>query len=318
MKRDIQLEKILSESMKDVNINLHESKDEKEKNTKSLILVAACRMYNETKDEFCKMMVVNTLRTVIENNTFKEVFTPVVGEALFFAYDQTGDEQYKRYICDLAEEMMSKERNKDRVFVGGDGSKETDLSDAYEQLVFYMNYETRFGGKEHYSDVVRQFEAVRNAKRCEECGLYNENSDLEVALYLAALIDTMEVTDQPVYEIFAGIKDIYKETFAGLRNNGKFNSKSEDFITEENMVAKLILIYALLKGCRMKAILSSKYEEELNAVAAKAFEMIKEQGKALFKGRNDYLAAAMMAYAESTKERSYQVYGRNKGGAIWS
>ncbi|MDO5403074.1 MAG: glycoside hydrolase family 88 protein [Eubacteriales bacterium] len=318
MKRDIQLEKILSESMKDVNINLHESKDENEKNIKSLLLAAASKMYNETKDDFCKMMVVNTLKTVIGNKTFDDVFTLAVGEALFFAYDQTADEQYKAYICSLAADMMDKTRNKDGVFTGGDGSKETDLSDAYEQLVFYMNYETRFGKKEHYSDVVKQFEAVRNAKRCEKCGLYNDNSNLEVALYLASLINAMEAADQPVYEIFAAVRDIYKETFAGLRDNGKYNIKSEEFITQDNMVEQLILIYALLKGCRMKAILSSKYEEDLNAAAARAFEIVKAQGRTIFKGRNDLLAAVMMAYAESTKERSYQVYGRNKGGAIWS
>ena len=318
MKRDIQLEKILSESIKDVTINLHESVDEKDKTVKSLLLSAACKMFRETKDDFYKMLVVNSLNTVLENKTLQNVFTPAVGEAIVFAYDQTGNELYKNSICELAGAIMAQARNNEGVLVGGDGTKETELSDAYNQLTFYMDYETRFGGKEHYNDVVKQYEAVRTAKRCAECGLYNKNSDLETALFMASMIDTMEVTDQPVYEVFAGVKNIYKEAFAAMRANGKYEIESEDFITEDNMVEKLILLYALLKGCRMKAILSSKYEAGLNAAADKVFDMIKSQGKAVFKGKNDLLAAVMMVYAEGTKERSYQVYGRNKGGAIWS
>lgn len=316
LKRDKELEKILAESIKDVTINLHESKNYEEQIEKSALLSASSKMYREVKDDFYKIFTVNSLSAIIENASFQEVLSYMAGEALFFAYDQTGDERYKNFICELAEKLLKKTRNSDGVFAGNDEAKETDLSDAYEKLPFYMNYETKFGGKEHYSDVVKQYQAVRAAKRCEKCGLYNNNSDLEVALYMASMIDTMEVTDQPVYEIFAGVKEIFKETFAALKEQGKLGTAEE--LKEDQLTAKLVLLYALLKGCRMKAILSEKYEEELNRMTEQAFSMLKAQGKAVFKNHHMLLAATMMAYAESIKERSYQVYGRNKGGAIWS
>lgn len=318
LKRDSQLEKILASSMKNININLHESKDQTDQNIKSALLSAATKMYKETKDEAYKTFVANTLNNIIENGNIRSVLSLMSGDALFFVYDTMEDERYKDIICELAHELMETPKNKEGVFVGGDGTRKAKLSDAYEQLQFYMNYETRFGGKEHYNDVVKQFKAIRDAQICEDTGLYSEESERDIALFLAALIDTMEVTDQPVYEIFAGLKEIYKEAFAGICNNGQFQTDNQDFVNRDNITERLILDYALMKGCRMKAILTSKYEREIDQLTKQVFDIVKEEGKDGFKNQYDMLAAAMMAYAECLKERSYQVYGRNKGGAIWS
>lgn len=38
--------------------------------------------------------------------------------------------------------------------------------------VFYMSYETRFGGKEHYNDIITQFQNVRKFLYDAKSGLY--------------------------------------------------------------------------------------------------------------------------------------------------
>ena len=83
------------------------------------------------------------------------------------------------------------------------GTFSTKLSDAYLTQPFYMNYETKFGGKEQYNDVIAQFNILQEkAYPSVENELGNATADLEMAAYAAAAVDTMEVMEQPLYEIF--------------------------------------------------------------------------------------------------------------------
>ena len=51
--------------------------------------------------------------------------------------------------------------------------------------VFYMDYETRFGGKEHYNDIINQFKNVRTYLYNEEKGLYYHAFDMSKEAFWA-------------------------------------------------------------------------------------------------------------------------------------
>ena len=187
----------------------------------------------------------------------------------------------------------------------------TKLSDAYLTQPFYMNYETKFGGKEQYNDVIAQFNILQEkAYPSVENELGNAAADLEMAAYAAAAVDTMEVMEQPLYEIFDRLRQILKQAVAAM------NTKSLDTFAKEAQEAGLFYAYAVLKGCRMKALITEKYEKAaldiLEAAEAKA------QEDDAFGADTAYTAVLVTAYAESLRNREYQDYGRTKGGALWS
>ena len=185
------------------------------------------------------------------------------------------------------------------------GTFSTKLSDAY------LNYETKFGGKEQYNDIIAQFNILQEkAYPSVENELGNAAADLEMAAYAAAAVDTMEVMEQPLYEIFDRLRQILKQAVAAM------NTKSLDTFAKEAREAGLFYAYAVLKGCRMKALITEKYEKAaldiLEAAEAKA------QEDDVFGADTAYTAVLVTAYAESLRNREYQDYGRTKGGALWS
>lgn len=125
------------------------------------------------------------------------------------------------------------------------GTFSTKLSDAYLTQPFYMNYETKLGGKEQYNDIIAQFNILQEkAYPSVENELGNATADLEMAAYAAAAVDTMEVMEQPLYEIFDRLRQILKQAVAAM------NTKSLDTFAKEAQEAGLFYAYAVLKGCR--------------------------------------------------------------------
>ena len=70
---------------------------------------------------------------------------------------------------------------------------------------------------------------------------------------------------------------------------------------------ELVFAYALLKGCRMKAVLTEKYEDAALAIYEK-YSDVSEKDAAEF----------ALCYSEAVRNRDYQDYGRNNGGRLWS
>ncbi len=178
---------------------------------------------------------------------------------------------------------------------------------AFKALSFYMNYETKDGGKEHYNDIIAQYNALY-ADCFEDVSKVAHDGDTKavraLALFAAGAVDTLEVMDQALYEIFARIREIYKAAVAAL---------NETIDSTDSEAVKLIYAYAVLKGCRMKLIQTEKY-------AAKAEEIF---GKATDKHVADKssvvnTAAYITAYSEYMRNRDYQDYGRSNGGVLWS
>lgn len=194
------------------------------------------------------------------------------------------------------------------------GTFSTKLSDAYLTQPFYMNYETKFGGKEQYNDIIAQFNILQEkAYPSVKNELGNAAADLEMAAYAAAAVDTMEVMEQPLYEIFDRLRQILKQAVSAM-NDKSLEAFAKE--TKEVQEAGLFYAYAVLKGCRMKALITEKYEKAaldiLEAAEAKA------QEDDVFGADTAYTAVLVTAYAESLRNREYQDYGRTKGGALWS
>ena len=136
----------------------------------------------------------------------------------------------------------------------------------------------------------------------------NERVKLKPLVYFAAaLVDTLELMDQALYEIWAKLREFYKETIKAILNSARFTlGKNKEY--------DLIFAYAIFKGCRMNLIHTEKYECE----AASLFDLVNEDLESLMDASANVKSAYILAATESIKNREYQDYGRLKGGVLWS
>lgn len=274
-------------------------------NQQGILLSSVEKLYHATEDEDYCQWVVKVLKQLVTKegniqNADHDLSDYLFGNALYFAVEQ---ENCKMAVQKLAENLTKQERFDATETCEGTFSRK--LGDTYKSQVFYMNYETKFGGKEHYNDIIAQYNIIRD-KAFENVNkaLGTEEADLEMAEYACAAIDTMEVMEQPLYEIYDRLKTLFKEAVHAM------NAASLKGFQEKESTAALLYSYAVLKGCRMKALQTEKYEKAALEILARAEERA-EQG-AVPDG------TLIMAYAESLRNREYQDYGRTKGGVLWS
>ena len=100
----------------------------------------------------------------------------------------------------------------------------------------------------------------------------------------------------------------------------KKGSCKEDFDFEDDFddfdeESELMFAYAVLKGCRMKALHTEKYEGIVLGVCDKvmAGEIFTDDDT-----DKNVVSKAALVYSETVRNREYQDYGRGKGGALWS
>ncbi|MDO5338535.1 MAG: hypothetical protein Q4E78_00290 [Eubacteriales bacterium] len=255
----------------------------------------------EHSDEY-KDVITEELDKVIKDNNISIGQNDLVN----FMYGNVCYSVGKNDIAvNIAKQTETQPRTESGYFTGAEGGK--CLCVAFKALSFYMNYETKDGGKEHYNDIIAQYNALY-ADCFEDVSKAAHDGDAKavraLALFAAGAVDTLEVMDQALYEIFARIREIYKAAVAAL---------NETIDSTDSEAVKLIYAYAVLKGCRMKLIQTEKY-------AAKAEEIF---GKATDKHVADKnsladTAAYITAYSEYMRNRDYQDYGRSNGGVLWS
>ncbi|MCR5216446.1 MAG: hypothetical protein K6C69_05875 [Lachnospiraceae bacterium] len=125
-------------------------------------------------------------------------------------------------------------------------------------LTFYTKYDTVIGGKGHYKQMLEAYESMDGKE-----GLY-------LPLYGVALIEGIASVDQAVYEYYDALKVLFKKT---LKTNLEAYEKNELDTSSKALVA-----YAILKACRMKVILSEKYEAIGNAMHQSVCESLEEKG----------------------------------------
>lgn len=158
---------------------------------------------------------------------------PSAQNLLYTAFTITGDDEYKNIITEL------------------------EKSDKNMGLVFDMNYETYFGGKEHYHDLTVKFAGLMSQKRDEK----------QEALLMLSLVDTIAAIAQPVYELYRSLVDMFRDELKKLVNAAW--QREEKVMTGVGAEAVALFVdsdandimsEALLKACELKVVLAEKYE----------------------------------------------------------
>ena len=268
---------------------------------KHFFLMPWAKLKQQHSDEY-KGIIAGELEKLIQDNTISMGENNLVNFMYGNACYSVGKNET---AVNIAKQTETQPRNEAGYFTDDSGNK--CLCTAFKALSFYMNYETKDGGKEHYNDIIAQYNALYNDCFEDVSKAAREGDSKAVkalAFFAAGAVDTLEVMDQALYEIFARIRDIFKQTISIL---------NETVDSADSEAIKLIYAYAVLKGCRMKLIQTEKY-------AAKAEDIF---GKATDKhvaDKSDITGTAsyVMAYSEYIRNREYQDYGRINGGVLWN
>lgn len=261
------------------------------------ILMGCQQLYMATSDEKYLKFILEYLKDFINDdgsiNNYEtgkfNIDSINAGKVLYFAYDNTGQEKYRKAIEFLQEQL----REHPRTQSGNFWHKliypnQIWLDGLYMAQPFYMEYETRFGNKEHYSDILNQFEKVRKYMYNSDKGLYYHAYDemkiqlwadkttglspnfwlRSIGWYVMALIDVIGNMSFEIFEIYKGLEIIFKEAIKGILNyqddkSGLFyqivdRSDVKDNYTETSGSA--MVAYAIMKACRMGVLSKEKYE----------------------------------------------------------
>jgi len=283
--------------------------------TGALRLYCACR--DGKADDFAadgradrlKAFVLDYLKRVIDTEgnitTFDESHYNIdninSGKVLFFAYDETGDERYKK----AAEYLMKRLDNHPRTDCGSFWHKEIYpyqiwLDGLYMAQPFYMEYETRFNKNNRYSDIVGQFKTVRERLFNDEKKLYYHGYDEKgvqpwcnpenncsrnfwlrsMGWYLMALIDSIEAMDITLFDFYRELQAIFHEAVDGILryiDTGKYmfyqvidraDAEGNYFETSGSSMVGC----AILKACRLGVLPAEKYRH----IGKRIFEGIVE------------------------------------------
>lgn len=175
---------------------------------------------------------------------------------LFFLHRVTKEDKY----CKAFESVMNLLRAYPRCECGNfvyRGEQPEEILDAlYRIQPFYMEYETVYGKKENYNDIIGQFENARKIMCGEE-----KRPVRSTAQYLAALVDTMDNMSIQIYEQYRKLQDMFKETLKGVlekrdAESGLFRKNADGGI---DVFASAVIGYCILKACRMGTLLKEKY-----------------------------------------------------------
>lgn len=262
------------------------------------ILMAAIQLYEATGKSLFRDFIISYVDAYVEEDgtikTFKKedynLDNIAPGRALIFAHEHTGNEKFYKAVEKLMEQINEQPRTRSGNFWHKKiYPNQVWLDGLYMAQPFYMAYETKYGKKENCQDIVKQFLGVRKymfdpekqlhyhgfdeseevfwAKKPGGC---SENFWLRaIAWYQMAIIDTAEEMSKAIYEHYRTLADLFQESIKGLiQYQDKESSLFYQLIAlpkqEGNYLetsGSAMLAAAILKACRMKIILSEKYEE---------------------------------------------------------
>ena len=276
---------------------------------KALLLNALGKLEAAEHSDEYKGIIAGELEKLIHDNTISMGENDLVNFMYGNACYSVGKNET---AVNIAKQTETQPRNEAGYFTDNSGIK--CLCTAFKALSFYMNYETKDGGKEQYNDVIAQYNAMND--ELFATAKYSKDTDKalrSLSIYAAALIDTMEVMDQMIYEIYRKMQDYYKASVKAVLEAGYGVDGFEDMDDE----TELMFAYAVLKGCRMKAVHTEKYEGTVLGVCDKVMsgEIFTDEDD---KADDNIVSMAALVYSETVRNREYQDYGRGKGGALWS
>lgn len=180
-------------------------------------------------------------------------------------YEATGEERYLDYLKCAAEEVdvtygsvfsfLYQTTKESRYLelvekVNGTLKEESRIG----MLPFYMEYETKYGKKERYNEIIARLDA-------EQARVYDRETqtlrtDVTDAIRLMMVyVDTMSAMSIEIYEMYRRLQDYYKELLKCVRR--------EKIVSKEDV---WMLSYTMFKGCNMRILLSEKYEDEAVAL----------------------------------------------------
>lgn len=195
------------------------------------LLKGCVDMYRATGDGEWRDAVLHTVSACVfpeeelkERESIKEIVSR--GKAFFFAWDETGEERYKSAAGKLRDALRNFSFSTPR--------------ELYAVQPFIAEYDTRFGDKQTYKTIVRDFSAA-----CRE-----EKNEHDPFLP-TALVDTVEKMDMQIYEHYRTLADLFLDR---ARDVFARQTKSELLAAGNAMV-----VYALLKGVRLDLLDGEKY-----------------------------------------------------------
>ena len=231
-----------------------------------LYLCGKIARFFTSRDAACRDEVLSFARdSVSENGSLRLSFASsacelaACGKALFFALDETGDEQYRQALANIFDLIQTEPA--------------PDSPEAlYCTAPFIAEYDNHFGKKETYKSIADQFKAVHQALFDKENGLYRTDQggfSVENEGYmLMALADTAEKLDMQIYEHYRALADIYLEAVRGLSRyhvGGNdvpvLHLPDEDLKKPWDLNGRLMIVYAVLKGVRLGLLDAEKYGE---------------------------------------------------------
>ena len=262
------------------------------------ILMGCQQMYEATGDAYYRQFILDYLHTrIAEDGRIVNFLTEEyntddlnLSKVLFFAYQETGEERFRKAL-DFSASRLEKHP---RCTCGSFWHKtiypnQIWLDGLYMVQPFYMEYDTKLGKKEHYRDILTQFQNVRAFLFDEEKGLayhgYDESreqpwADKEtgrsqnfwlrsLGWYAMALVDTISLCDQQIYEVYAELKSDLKALLQGLLRyqdeaSRLFYQVVDHPEAEGNYLetsGSAMVAYALLKGSRLGVISAERYQE---------------------------------------------------------
>ena len=218
--RDAELEKIMFSKLSQIDDFI----SNKDVYALGLRLNAISSLYRALRSEEAADALTEALDKVLESSVLdsvnkNELKRFMSGTAMYTAFDFTGDEKYRNAAIELAKGFKDFERNDNGYFKDADDKK--CLCKAYQYETFYMAYETKDGGKEQYNDVIGQYNAMNDELFATVKYSQDRTKALKkLSVYAASLIDTMEVMDQMIYEIFRKMQDYYKASVKAVLESG--------------------------------------------------------------------------------------------------
>lgn len=212
------------------------------------------------------------------------------GKILFYIYDLTKEEKYRKAIEFLMERLRKHPRTKENNFWHKSiYPNQVWLDGLYMALPFYMEYETRYDGKEEYSDILAQYRNVRRLMFDEEKKLYYHGYDesreqpwsnkktgrsanfwlRSMGWYLMSLVDVLGEMSIEIYEQYRELADLLKETVKGILQYQDPESRLFYQVIDRReepgnyleTSGSAMVGYAILKGCRLGVLSKEHYQK---------------------------------------------------------
>ncbi|MBR6910016.1 MAG: glycoside hydrolase family 88 protein [Lachnospiraceae bacterium] len=223
------------------------------------------------------------------------------GKTLFELYDITGKEKYRTAIDLIYSQIEKMPRTKEGNFWHKKiYPNQVWLDGLYMGQPFYMEYDSRYGNKEHYSDILNQFKNVYRIMRNPLNGLYYHAYDESrevfwcdkvtglsqnvwlraIGWYSMALLDTYDKADEDESEVRDFLKKAlcelveamirYQDEESGMWYQVvNFGGMDKNYLETSG---SSIMAYAILKGVRLGVL-----PEEYRKYGEKAFDGVTKE-----------------------------------------